>query len=185
MSGPAGGPTADVSVRVAWSDDAAAIAAVQVRAWSQLYADVLPGEALPTDVDAVADQWHRSLARPGDARRRVLVALERNRVCGFALTAPATDPDCDPVSDGELAEVTLDPSERGRGHGSRLLQAAVDTLVADRFTRAVSWVNAGDDTLRTFLTDAGWAPDSAHRELDLDGTGATRVRQVRLHTTIG
>ena len=96
-----------------------------------------------------------------------------------------SDPDCDPIADGELAEVTLDPAERRKGHGSRLLQAAVDTLAADRFSRAVSLVNAGDDALRTFLGDAGWAPDTAHRELDLDGTGAVTVKQVRLHTAIG
>ena len=136
-----GGPTADVSVRIAWADDAESIAAVQVRAWPELYAGLLPAEAV--------------------------------------------DPDCDPVADGELAEVTLDPAERAKGHGSRLLQAAVDTLAADRFTRAVTWVNAGDDALRTFLTDAGWAADTAHRELDLDGTGTTTVKQVRLHTAIG
>lgn len=180
----AGGPTADVSVRIAWADDAEAIAAVQVRAWPDLYAGVLPAEALPSDVDAVSAQWRQVLARPADARNRVLVALERNRVVGFALTSPALDPDCDPVADGELAEVTLDPAERAKGHGSRLLQAAVDTLAADRFTRAVTWVNSGDDGLRTFFTDAGWAADSAHRELDLDGTGTTTVKQVRLHTAI-
>ena len=180
-----GGPTADVSVRVAWADDAESIADVQVRAWPELYAGLLPAELLPTDVKAVAAQWRQALARPADARNRVLVALERNRVVGFALTSPAVDPDCDPVADGELAEVTLDPRERAKGHGSRLLQAAVDTLAADRFTRAVTWVNAGDDALRTFLTDAGWAADTAHRELDLDGTGTTTVKQVRLHTAIG
>ena len=179
-----GGPTADVSVRVAWADDADAIAAVQVRAWPALYAGVLPAEAFPSDVESVAAQWRQSLARPSDARNRVLVALERNRVVGFALTSPAADPDCDPVADGELAEVTLDPAERAKGHGSRLLQAAVDTLAADRFTRAVTWVNAGDDALRTFLTQAGWAPDTAHRELDLDGSGTTTVKQVRFHTAI-
>jgi GNAT superfamily N-acetyltransferase len=179
-----GGPSADVSVRVAWADDAAAIAAVQVRAWPELYAGLLPADVLPTDVDAVAAQWRQALSRPADARNRVLVALERNRVVGFALTSPAADPDCDPVTDGELAEVTLDPAERGKGHGSRLLQAAVDTLAADRFNRAVTWVNVADDALRTFLTDAGWAPDTAHRELDLDGTGTTTVKQVRLHTAI-
>ncbi len=184
-SAPGGGPTADVSVRVAWADDAPAIAAVQVRAWPELYAGVLPPEAFPTDVEAVGAQWRQVLVKPADARHRVLVALERNRVVGFALTSPAVDPDCDPVADGELAEVTLDPPERAKGHGSRLLQAAVDTLVADRFTRAVTWVNAGDDALRTFLTEAGWAADSAHRELDLDGTGTTTVKQVRLHTAIG
>jgi GNAT superfamily N-acetyltransferase len=174
-----------VSVRTAWADDAGAIAAVQVRAWPELYAGLLPAEAFPADVEAVAAQWRQALAKPADARHRVLVALERNRVVGFALTSPAVDPDCDPVADGELAEVTLDPTERGKGHGSRLLQAAVDTLAADRFTRAVSWVNVGDDALRTFLTVAGWAPDTAHRELDLDGTGTTTVKQVRLHTAIG
>jgi ribosomal protein S18 acetylase RimI-like enzyme len=175
----------DVSVRVAWADDAAAIAAVQVRAWSQMYAGLLPDEAIPTDPDPLAAQWHRSLSRPGDARNRVLVALERNRVVGFAVTAPASDPDCDPVADGELTDLTVLPDDRARGHGSRLLQAAVDTLVADRFTRAVTWVSSGDDALRGFLTDAGWAPDTAHRELDLDGTGTTTVRQVRLHAAIG
>ncbi len=181
----AGGPTADVSVRIAWADDADAIAAVQVRAWPELYAGVLPAEVFPTDVEAVGARWRQALAKPADARHRVLVALERNRVVGFALTSPAVDPDCDPVADGELAEVTLDPSERAKGHGSRLLQAAVDTLAADRFTRAVTWVNVGDDALRTFLTEAGWAPDTAHRELDLDGTGTTTVKQVRLHAAIG
>jgi hypothetical protein len=46
----------------------------------------------------------------------------------------------------------------------------------------VLWAIATDDGLRRFLTDAGWAPDTAHRELDLDGEGTTLVKQVRLHT---
>lgn len=175
----------DVSVRVAWADDAAAIAEVQVRAWPEMYGAVLPADALPTDPEPLAAQWHAALTRPGDARNRVLVALERNRVVGFAVTAPAADPDCDPVADGELADLTVLPDRRAQGHGSRLLQAAVDTLVADRFTRAVTWVTAGDDVLRRFLADAGWAPDTAHRELDLDGSGTTTVRQVRLHAAVG
>lgn len=178
-------PTADVSVRIAWADDADAIAAVQVRAWRVLYADVVPAEALPTDPEPVAAAWRASLGKPADARNRVLVALERNRVTGFALTGPAADPDSDPITDGELSELTLDPGERGKGHGSRLLQAVIDTLVADRFTRAATWVIATDDDQRRFLTEAGWATDGAHRELDLDGTGTTTVKQVRLHTAIG
>ena len=65
------------------------------------------------------------------------------------------------------------------------MQAGVDTLAADRFTRAVFWAVATDDAVRGFLTSAGWAADTAHRELDLDGTGTTTVKQVRLHTAIG
>jgi GNAT superfamily N-acetyltransferase len=176
-------PQADVSVRVAWADDAPAIADLQLRAWRQQYADVLPTEVLP-DVEQVARAWRDSLARPADARNRVLVALERNRVVGLAITGPAGDPDCDPVADAELAELTVDPDERGKGHGSRLLQAAVDTMRADRFTRAVLWVVVGDDALRAFLGGAGWAPDTAHRELERDGAGTDRVKQVRLHTAL-
>lgn len=177
-------PTADVSVRVAWADDAPAIAALQLRAWHEQYAGLLPAEALPQDVGAAAAHWQASLSAPPDARNRVLVALERNRVVGFGITAPASDPDCDPVADAELMELTVDPDERGQGHGSRLLQAAVDTMRADRFTRAVLWLLAGDDALRTFLTTAGWAADTAHRQLDLDGSGSTVVKQVRLHTAL-
>lgn len=182
-------PTADVSVRIAWADDAPAIAALQLRAWRGTYAglvpaDALPDDALPDDVEAAAAAWKASLSRPGDARNRVLVALERNRVVGFAICSPADDPDCDPIVDGELAELTVDPDERGRGHGSRLLQAAAETMSADRFQRAVLWSTAGDDALRAFLTGAGWAADGAHRELDLDGSGTTLVKQVRLHTAL-
>lgn len=173
---------ADVSVRVAWADDAAGIAALQVRTWHEVYAGLLPDDVLPSDPGQVAQAWRASLVSPGDARNRVLVALDRNRVVGFAITSPAADPDCDPIADAELMELTVDPAERGKGHGSRLLQAAVDTMRADRFRRAVLWVVAGDDALRAFLTSAGWAPDTAHRELDLHGDGRVRVKQVRLHT---
>ena len=177
-------PTSDVSVRVAWADDAPAIAELQLRAWRDKYAELVPAEALPDDVEAAAAAWRASMSKPGDARNRVMVALERNRVVGFAITSPAGDPDCDPVTDAELQEFTVDPAERGRGHGSRLLQAAVDTMRADRFTRSVLWAIATDDALRGFLTGAGWAADGAHRELDLDGDGTTRVREVRLHTAL-
>ena len=177
-------PTADVSVRIAWADDAPAVAAVQARAWGSTYAGVLPPDALVLDPEATATAWADAMRRPGDARNRLLVALERNRVVGYAVVSPAGDPDCDPVADAELQELVVDPDERGKGHGSRLLQAVADTLSADRFTRAVTWAMATDDQLRKFLTDAGWGPDSAHRELDLDGTGATTVKQVRLHTAL-
>ncbi|MBA3265385.1 MAG: GNAT family N-acetyltransferase [Nocardioidaceae bacterium] len=178
-------PTADVSVRSAWAQDSAAIAAVQVRAWQQTFADVLPGEiltALPTDQFEQA--WQSSIARPRDARQRVLVALERANIRGFAATAPATDADADPVRDAEIAEFVVDPEHRGAGHGSRLLHAAVETMRSDRFERATMWLHAADDHLRGFLDGQGWAPDGAHRELDLHGDGAVLAKQVRLHTDL-
>ena len=46
------------------------------------------------------------------------------------------------------------------------------------------WLASTDDVRRTFLTESGWAPDGAHRELDLHGDGSVLVRQVRLHTDL-
>ncbi len=184
MTSP-GTPTADVSVRVAWADDAEAIAAVQVKAWRQAYDGLFPADLLAElDPAEFAAAWTESLNKPKDARNRVLVALERNTVRGFAITSPSPDPDSDPILDGEVSEITVDPDHTRQGHGSRLVQACADTLRADKFTRAVLWLNSTDDALRQFLTEAGWAPDGAHRELDLRGDGDVMVKQVRLHTAL-
>ena len=178
-------PTADVSVRVAWSADAPAIAAVQVAAWRAGYTDLLPAEVLDSlDPDEFAAAWTAALDKPKDARNRVLVALERATVRGFAVTGPCADPDTDPVADGEVSELFVEPGARRQGHGSRLLQACADTLRQDRFTRAMTWLTAGDDRTRAFFAEAGWGADQAHRELDLHGDGSVRVKQVRLHTAL-
>ncbi|PWN03508.1 GNAT family N-acetyltransferase [Nocardioides silvaticus] len=178
--------TADVSVRVAWAQDAAAIAAVQRRAWEQRYDALLPDLLTERglDADTHAEAWQATLARPPEARHRALVALERATVVGFVLTGPATDPDADPAVEGAIGELTVHPERVREGHGSRLLQAAVDTLVADGFTRVTTWVDSTDDETRAFLAGAGWEPDGASREL-ADETGAGTVKQVRLHASIG
>jgi GNAT superfamily N-acetyltransferase len=158
---------------------------VQVAAWRQELGDVLPDDLLAAmDEERFAEAWHASMTKPEDARNRVLVALERNTLRGFAVTTPSPDPDSDPVADGEIAELVVDPAHRGAGHGSRLLHACVDTLRADRFVRATCWVTAADEARRRFLAEAGWAPDGSHRELDLHGDGTVRVKQVRLHTDL-
>ncbi|HEX5994725.1 MAG TPA: GNAT family N-acetyltransferase [Jiangellales bacterium] len=180
----AGHEVADRSVRVAWADDAVAIGSIQARAWRETYAPVLPPELLDQiDAEAFAEQWRAAIVAPPTAKHRVLVALERNLVSGFAATAPSDDPDAQP-GDGEIVAFHIDPGAFRAGHGSRLLAAAADTLRADGFTQARFWVVVPDDALRAFLEPAGWAPDGAHRELDLTGDGTARLRQVRLHTDL-
>ncbi len=177
-------PVADRSVRVAWADDADAIGAVQARAWRETYASALPDELLAElDAAALAERWRAAVTAPPTAKHRVLVALERNTVVGFAATAPSEDPDATPT-DGEIVAFHVDPQWFGLGHGSRLLAAVVDTLRADGFVRSRIWQVAGDDALRAFLEPAGWMPDGAHRTLDLTGEGSATLRQVRLHTDV-
>jgi len=179
-------PTADVSVRIAWPADAAAIAAIQVAVWRTSYHTLVPPDLLERlPVDEFSAHWEQSIGRPKEARQRVLVALERATVRGFTTTSPSTDQDADPGRDGEIGEIVVDPAFRGLGHGSRLLHAAVDTMRADRFTRGLIWLASTDDALRGFLDSQGWAPDGAYRELDLEGDGTVTVKQVRLHTALG
>ena len=174
--------TADVSARLAWPDDAGSIARVQIAAWRDMYADVISPEVLDSlDADEFAERWTMSLTKPQDARIRVLVALDRADIRGFALVHPSFDRDADQVTDAEVGEFVIDPAHRGEGHGSRLLQAAMDTLAADHFTRVRWWIATTDDALRDFVTSSGWEADGAHRELQ-DDAGHT-IKQVRLHTT--
>lgn len=173
----------DVSARLAWPDDADAISTLQLGGWRESFGDVIDADAL-TELDPgrIAAQWAALITSPPDARVRALVALDRISIRGFVLVHPSSDPDADPVADGEIGEFSVDPAHRGAGHGSRLVNAAVDTLRSDRFTRAVWWVDSTDDALRAFVTGSGWEADGAHRELATP-TGAT-IKQVRLHTSL-
>lgn len=176
-------PGPDVSVRLAWPDDADAIARIQLAGWREQHADVLGPEALASlDPAQAAAAWGAMIATPPDARARVLVALERDVVRGFCVVHPCHDPDADRVADGEIGELGVAASSRGQGHGSRLVQAAADTMRADSFVRARWWLRTTDDALRSFVVSTGWAPDGAHRELAADD-GAT-VKQVRLVTSL-
>lgn len=160
--GPA---TADASVRPARPADAAAIGAVQARAWRAAYADVLDADALAslTD-DAVAARWHDAVSAPPSDRHAVLVACAGTTVVGFAAVAPAADPDAGP-RDGDLVVLAVDPAHRGHGHGSRLLAASADTLRGTGSASLRTWVPDDDAPLAAFLASAGAAPDGARRTL--------------------
>lgn len=183
-------------VRLAMPVEAQQIAQIQRRAWE---GDALTREFLAqATLDEMAQVWHRSIVSPPLATYRVLVATEpegapvpqadggtglASRVVGFAALAPSSDEDADPATDGELSAFTVDELARGRGHSSRLLNAAADTARADGFTRLTSWVLSTDDEFRALLTESGWGPDGAHRELATEDESVS-IKQVRLHTDI-
>ncbi len=183
LSGSGETPVAETSVRLALPAEANEIGEIQVAAWRNSYAGLLPADVL-ADLNPAqfAAQWRAALIAPGEARNRVMVALAGRTLVGFAAITPSDDPDADPRRDALIAELAVKPEATRAGHGSRLLNAVVDTVRADGFGRVTVWVNATDDVLRAFYTEAGWAPDGAHRELDLYGDESVRIKQIRLHT---
>lgn len=177
-STPASAPN---SVRLALPAEAATLAELQRRGWAE-QGDV--GERMLASIDLrqMAQVWQRAINRPPLATFRVLVAVdEGGEPIAFATTEPDDSPDAVGGRDGQISEFVVDPPARRHGHGSRLLNACVDTLRADGFTRAVWWLPSTHDGLRRFLVDAGWGPDGAHREI---GDEELRVKQIRLHTDI-
>lgn len=189
-------PSNPVFVRLAMPVEALQIAEIQRRAWA---ADPLQEPFLAqATLDEMAQVWHQAITRPPMAHYRVLVATEptgrpertaepdqtrlAQRVVGFAAIGPSSDQDAS-ERDGAVLEFLVDEMGRDRGHEDRLVNAVVDTLRADGYLRATWWLRTTDDALRRFLTEAGWAPDGAHRELGSEDE-QQRLRQIRLHTDI-
>lgn len=180
---------ADVSVGAAAPGDASEVTRVQAAAWRMAYADVLPSQLLATlDSASVTRVWLDAIMAPPTPRHRLLVAREGPEVVGFAALGPASDLDLAGKHDAEFFDLCVDPDHAGAGHGSRLLNAAVDQLRDDGFRKAHAWVpghaEKQDDPLRAFLEASGWGASGAQRSLDLAGDGARVFVQVRLHTSI-
>ena len=191
MSLAAPSPSGAGFVRAARAGDAEALARVQVVSWRHGLAGVVPAALLAelTSEEAAAvwrDRWREAIASPPTSRHRVLAAVKDSadsaarEVVGFVSAGPATDADRWPGTDGEIYEFRVSPERTGQGHGSRLLHAAADTLVADGFHTVSTWVLEADLVVRRFLESAGWAADGARGELDV----GVSVPVVRLHTRI-
>jgi len=169
---------ADVSVRPAQPADAGEIARIQIDTWRAAYQGVLPAAVLDDLSEGTASAaWDAAITAPPSPRHRVLVALEQQWHVGFAALAP-DDEDESTVAIGPLL---VEPRWGRRGHGSRLLAAAVDHARGDGFARAVAWIPDADTASQSFLRSAGWEPDGYVRGLD---TGAGELREIRLHTSL-
>jgi ribosomal protein S18 acetylase RimI-like enzyme len=166
-------------VRLALPREANDIATIQYGLMADA-AHPLHGLYEQTDVAALAEVWHRSITRPPLASYRVLVATEHETVVGMVAVAPSEDEDAG-TQDGQVVELMVSPSARSHGHGTRLVQAAVDTMRADGFTHATWWLPSTADDLRAWLLDMGWGADGVHASAE--GPSGT-LKLVRLHTDI-
>lgn len=176
---PTTSQVADASARIARPSDAPAVALVQAAVWRAAYADVLPLDVVERfDAASFARVWRDSLHTPPSPRHVLLVACAGEQVVGFAAVGPSADPDATQTS-GEVLALGVHPDARRSGHGSRLLNAAVDTLRGKGFDTVSVWILVTDEATRAFLTAAGLSPDSAFRDRVVDVDGKV-VREVRL-----
>lgn len=178
-------------VRPARAPEAGEIARIQLATWRTTCRRILPARALDRlDEGWMAGRWRDAIEAPPTTRHRVLVAVEQADqayLTGFAAIGPADEaagaPDEPPLDTGvaSVTDLVVEPRWGRRGHGSRLLAAAVDLWRSDGFTAAVAWAYQRDVAMQRFLAAAGWAPDGVARALDVDDQ---LVPQVRLHTSL-
>ncbi|MGH2600633.1 MAG: GNAT family N-acetyltransferase [Dehalococcoidia bacterium] len=179
-------------VRPARPGDAEQVARVQLTTWRTAYPQFIPRFAIDeVDADWLAQRWHAAITEPPSPQHHVLVAVEQadeSHVVGFAAIGPADEaalaPDETPEGWQDVAAITdllVEPRWGRRGHGSRLLAAAVDLWRADGFATAVAWAFEKDVATVKFLTSTGWERDGAARALDIEGVLAP---QARLHVSL-
>ncbi len=153
------------------------MAQVQLATWQAAYGDLLPPAALGLDPTELAAVWRTAVADPPSPRHRLLVAVDRGEVVGFAASEPADEPE----GTSELTALLVEPRWGRRGHGSRLLTATVDHWREDGAAFGVTWVFEQDSVVSDFLASAGWGPDMVGRALETDDRV---VHQRRWHTAL-
>lgn len=170
-------------MRIARPTDVPAVGLVQSVVWRDAYAALLPPEVLDEfEPRAFTAAWRESLAKPPTPDHILLVACAGEQVVGFAAVGPSGDPDVgDSVA--ELLVIGVHPDARRQGHGSRLLNAVVDTARGRGREALSAWVLATDEPTRAFLQSAGLGPDGAHRTRVVSEDGAT-AKEVRLSASV-
>jgi len=172
---------ADVAVRAARPGDVPEIARVQVDTWRTAYRRLLPPAVLDgLTPDRAGAAWAAAVTAPPTPAHRVLVATEQERLVGFVAVGPSEEDDAVP-GEAAVAALLVEPRWGRRGHGSRLLAAAVDHLRADGTTRLVAWVPEADRVSGRFYESAGWERDGTVRTLEADGGS---VREARWHVSL-
>jgi len=178
------GPVADASVRLAMVSDAPAVGFVQAVLWSEVYAGLMPPEVTADfQPQSFAKVWRDSLEAPPSPAHRLLVACAGDQVVGFSAIGPSSDPDARD-GDGEILILGIHPQGRRVGHGSRLLNASVDTARGAGFRALGAWLPGRDEMTRAFLVAAGFAPDGAFRDRVLGPEDADVLREVRLRSAV-
>ncbi len=153
-------PTPDVAVRQARAGDETAIGSIQIDSWVGALGERLGRKRADAfDRDTIVSGWASSISKPPTPNHKVFVATCDGDVVGFVAVAPPH----------QIIALEVDPERRRRGHGSRLLAAAVEHLKANGSTEMKLWSLSNDSVRTQFLKSAGFGETGMARELDGPG----------------
>ena len=156
-----------IIVRLATSEDAASLAALEVTVWRVAYRGLMPDAFLDALSQAEKTiEWRQNLLKHGlFGRKRVLVAVENADIIGFVRVGAVDD-------EGERGLVYLLyilPAYWGQGVGKMLMHAAIDELRDLGMDEALLWVLRANQRARAFYASLGWRPDGRTTTADYGG----------------
>ena len=143
---------------------APAIARIHWDSWVATYGGVFPQQSFDEFPLAQRERlWTHEAGLNADASRRsqLLVALQGERVLGFAHVGPYRVQPFDTTesgADGELRALYLDPALQRRGIGRLLWSAATRQLQAMNFAALRLWVIDGNHAAEDFYRAMGAVP---------------------------
>jgi GNAT superfamily N-acetyltransferase len=158
----------EIQLRRATPEDAAALAAVEVRSWRAAYRGLMPDTFLDglSEVEK-AESWRQNLLKHGPSgRKRVWVALSDADITGFVRVGPLTD-------EGEVGLIYVLyvlPEQWRRCVGATLMQAGMQELRDLGMCEAILWVLRDNLRARRFYEQFGWTPDGRTVSEDYGGT---------------
>jgi ribosomal protein S18 acetylase RimI-like enzyme len=159
-------------IRDARPRDAEGIAVVHARAWEAAYRGLLSDEVIRAHARKRRRWWASYLKQPRE-REEMLLAVEDDRIVGFASARPSPDEDAE-ADQAEVGGLYVEPDAWGRGIGGTLLDALLARLRADGFKSATLWVLVENAAARGFYEGRDWILDGAQR-VDPD-RGAPELR---------
>lgn len=149
---------ADVTLRRASQEDAAALGALHVASWHETYTGILPAEMLAgLSVDARTAMWSKVLGSPNEfGCAAVFVAENTGRFIGFGSCGQQRD---DTLTNkgfsGEFSAIYVLRSHQGRGIGRSIFAAMSNELSAVGHAAACLWVLRQNAPARTFYEKLG------------------------------
>lgn len=151
----------DLDVRLATSDDAASVAAIDVTTRQVAFAHIVPGDILRDryGYDNRLKTWRRRL---GDrtSNSAVFIAEHSGEACGYVMVGNARDGDAGPRC-GEIYDLYVLPRHWQGGVGSSLLQRAVEYLEAGGSDHVTLWCSAGNARAEAFYREFGFVRDGS------------------------
>lgn len=163
---------ADVLVREARLQDAAALARVQVESWHAAYRELIPAPRLAAfTVPRRTAAWQRVLSQRAPGHGSTTVFDGERGITGFASSGRSRDR----PGWGELWALYVLPSEWGRGVGSALFAESIAYLASLDLRRVTLWMLEGNERALQFYGGNGFALDGARKVED----GLAQVRLSR------